>query len=166
TTKLIRHGFRAGFSHRQSAGCQDVFRPAIELVGIGARSEVELRVAGADKMVVPERQPLGSDGLAGRILHVNATGQGFARVEITNCEMNLCALCRDEAQTIQSRKQQVLTEPEQAIGGNEQFASLAPRGTSGERAGERGDKSTSSLQPSPPSEGGEGEERAETVERN
>ena len=31
-----------------------------------------------------------------------------------------------------------LTAPEQAIGSNEQFVSLSPRGTSGERAGERG----------------------------
>ena len=151
---------------RQGAGCQEIFRPAVDLVGVSSGSELERRDASTDEMVVPEGQSLGSNRLAGRVLHVDAARQGFARVGITNREMNLCALCRDEAQTIQSRKQQVLTEPEQAIGGNEQFASLAPRGTSGERAGERGDKSTSSLQPSPPSEGGEGEERAETVERN
>ncbi len=40
--------------------------------------------------------------------------------------------------------------------------SLSPRGTSGERAGERGGlvKSSSSPQPSPPSDGGEGEKQA------
>ena len=51
-----------------------------------------------------------------------------------------------------------LSAPEQAIGNNERFDSLSPRGTSGERAGERGTphKSTSSPRPSPPSAGGEG----------
>src|SRR3989442_14578393 len=53
-----------------------------------------------------------------------------------------------------------LTAPEQAIGSTEQFVSLSPRGTSGERAGERGipHKSASSPRPSPPAERGEGEE--------
>jgi hypothetical protein len=51
-----------------------------------------------------------------------------------------------------------LTAPEQAIGSNEQFVPLSPRGTSGERAGERGTPhdSASSPRPSPPSAGGEG----------
>src|SRR3989442_14536527 len=53
-----------------------------------------------------------------------------------------------------------LTAPEQAIGSTEQFVSLSPRGTSGERAGERGipHKSASSPRPSPPAERGEGAE--------
>ena len=51
-----------------------------------------------------------------------------------------------------------LTAPEQAIGSTQQFVSLSPRGTSGERAGEKGipQESASSPRPSSSSEGGEG----------
>ena len=61
-----------------------------------------------------------------------------------------------------------LTAPEQAIGSTQQFVSLSPRGTSGERAGERGipHKSASSPRPSPPGEGGEGGEGEETMRRD
>ena len=118
TTKPIRHGVRAGFGHRQGAGCQEIFRPAVDLVGIGAGSEVELRDAGADEMVVPERQPLGSNRLAGRVLHVDAAGQEFSGVEIKNFETKLCAMCRDGAGPTQNRKQQVLPKHDFRCSGN------------------------------------------------
>ena len=52
----------------------------------------------------------------------------------------------------------LLTAPERSIGTNEQFVSVSARGTSGERAGEKGipQESASSPRPSSSSEGGEG----------